>query len=295
MDHPSLRMLHDTFEVKLILEEASNVAKSYPEDQAGEERLLNIVGIDEANSRLSVKFGGAPSGTYRVEVSNQDGGFVSEVRLTTEVEVTDFDPSSGNTFGGFQVTITGRNFYPDDVEKNPVKIGADWCLVDSVSATQIKCTMKENTQRASGAASLIVFVSTFEETVCSVSGGCGFTFESAPYPSLDSVAAIFASKVWTYELAASQLDGVEASSVRVLVGGVDQKILSVTADKIVVEIIDIRNGAAPGAVKLYTSHGFAGELPGVALEPKFVGVSTNRFASHGPSFIEAYVPGVGID
>lgn len=155
--------------------------------------------------------------------------------------------------------------------------------------------MIENTQRASGSASLIVFVSTYEETVCSVSGGCGFEFKSADYPSLDSVTATFAAKVWRYELAASRIDDLDASSVRVSVGGVDQKILSVTAGKIVVEIIDIRNGAEPGAIKLYTPHGLAGELPGVPLSPKFVGVSSNRFCNRSQNHIVAYVPGVGID
>lgn len=63
----------DTLEAKLVLIEVSDVKKSYLPLDIGHESSLNIIEIDETRKKLTVMYGGAPSGVYQVEVSNLDG------------------------------------------------------------------------------------------------------------------------------------------------------------------------------------------------------------------------------
>ena len=70
-------------------------------------------------------------------------------------------------------------------EENPVKIGDDYCIVESASETEIKCRMTVNLARPAQLAPLIVFVATFEEGKCNVPGGCEFDFiEMSNVPTL---------------------------------------------------------------------------------------------------------------
>lgn len=173
LDVTEAEMLSEDYKVKLVLKQLTNGNTSYRTIR--QERPLNIVGIDAPSKTLSVKFGGSSGGVYDVVVSNSQGKLVSSVTLTSEVEVLDFSPKSGSRFGGFVVTVTGRNFAPEAAQ-NPIKIGNDYCIIESVTDTQITCRVSENLTRAAETTTLIVFVSTFEEASCSEANSCAFTF-----------------------------------------------------------------------------------------------------------------------
>jgi len=268
------------FSVKLVPREFTNPNASYRTTKT--EYPLNVVAVDGASQTISVKFGGAPGGIYDVVVSNQDGNLISTVTLETAVEVTGFSPRFGSQFGGFVVTINGRNFAPEAAQ-NPVKIGDDYCLIESVTESEIKCRMSENLGRAAQASILIVFVSTYEEAICSDVDDCNFTFvDFNTLPSLISATPVYDAVNHKYdlEIVGSGITDTDPNAVSVTIGGVAQTVTSVTADLITVEISDLKRGVTADELKIILTEGIVGGYStlklGVAFEPKFYGLSATR-------------------
>ena len=81
---------------------------------------------------MILKFNGAPSGDYRLEIGGPAGLIGGTLTLTTIIAVNSITPSQGSVLGGTLVTLTGGHFgnIPTD---NPVKIGDNYCLVESTS------------------------------------------------------------------------------------------------------------------------------------------------------------------
>jgi hypothetical protein len=86
-----------------------NDAKNYSRD-------LFVMSVnDSAPKSFTVKFNGAPVGTYSFFVyANSDSQYgtldTSAVTLTTSSTVTSISPTSGSIYGGTVLTITGSNF-----------------------------------------------------------------------------------------------------------------------------------------------------------------------------------------
>ena len=74
------------------------------------------------------------------------------------------------------VTIDGINF-SDDAYDNPVKVGDNYCLVESTSANEIKCRIAIRKPTVVSTAEVIVFAKTYEEMECRINGGNGCTFD----------------------------------------------------------------------------------------------------------------------
>ena len=93
----------------------------------GDKRPLNVVDTDKDNLQLIVKYGGAYSGVYDLEVESKNNGFLDTTGVTFEakIEVTDFNPKQGSRYGGTLITITGGHF-SDKITDNPVKIDYEW-------------------------------------------------------------------------------------------------------------------------------------------------------------------------
>lgn len=129
-----------------------------------------MVAVDPSALTITVKYGGAYSGSYKVRVvSNINGVLESEVIFEAKIEVADFNPKQGSKFGGTLVTISGGHF-SDKITDNPVKIDYKWvggvnhyCYVLSTSDSEITCRMATDYRRIAGEAPLIVFASTYEE------------------------------------------------------------------------------------------------------------------------------------
>ena len=64
--------------------------------------MANVIDVDTVNNLIIVKFGGAPSGQYRVVVlSAAYGAFnTSAITLTTIGTITAISPNTGSIYGG---------------------------------------------------------------------------------------------------------------------------------------------------------------------------------------------------
>jgi hypothetical protein len=132
-------------------------------------RALYIVSVDDSNKTIKIKFPGADSGSYLVQVESSSIGRIdkSALTLTVKAKITGFTPNTSSYLGGQLITITGENFSTDPLD-NPVKVGSDWCYVKTTSATQITCRIGERTATEASAAELIVFLRTSEEAATDV-------------------------------------------------------------------------------------------------------------------------------
>jgi len=85
------------------------------------------------NKSISIRFPGAVSGEYQLNVSTTTEGRFdsSNLKITTVGEILDIQPRTGSAQGGTNITITGRHFSTDPLDNN-VNIGyptAVQCLV----------------------------------------------------------------------------------------------------------------------------------------------------------------------
>jgi hypothetical protein len=100
--------------------------------------------VDDAEKTITIKFPGADSGSYYVQLSSSSIGRIDKTPLALEVygKITGFSPASGSLLGGTLVTIDGENFSDNPLD-NPVKVGNNYCLVLTTSPTQITCRVME--------------------------------------------------------------------------------------------------------------------------------------------------------
>jgi len=161
----------DTFTVAIIPHLVEDTIDRCQDTKLTGRRALNVVATDATAKTLTVKYGGAYSGEYKLCVSDGEGPLEIQagVTFTAQIQVSAFSPASGSKYGGSLVTIDGWEF-SDLVSDNPVKIGYQvigginhYCYVLSTSSAQIKCRMATDFDRGHGESELIVFASTSEE------------------------------------------------------------------------------------------------------------------------------------
>lgn len=119
-DFPGVINSKDDFTAKLV--SAIDKTVTYP---------LYVVSVEAATKKVTVKYPGAPSGDYFVQVTHVTSiGRIDSAPLGIKSEgvVTAIDQSGGSILGGQFVTITGINFSNDPLD-NPVKVGTHYCLV----------------------------------------------------------------------------------------------------------------------------------------------------------------------
>lgn len=88
---------------------------------------------------MNLKFNGAPSGDYTLVIRGPDGNIGGNaLDLTTIIAVDNISPSQGSVLGGTLLTITGAHFGLEATD-NPVKVGDNYCIVESISDGEIKC------------------------------------------------------------------------------------------------------------------------------------------------------------
>jgi hypothetical protein len=114
---------------------------------------MNVIGVDDANKKLTVMFGGAWSGEYQISIRHRAFGLLDTkgLVLTVGSNVTAITPALGSIYGGTLMTITGTNFGKEFTD-NPVQIstnggvGSAYCYLKSISATEIKCRIGKTNQ-----------------------------------------------------------------------------------------------------------------------------------------------------
>lgn len=89
------------------------------------------------------------------------------------------------------MTFTGGHFgnVPTD---NPVKIGDNYCLIESTFDSEIKCRISVLKTQPVAVAEVIVFAKTSEEMTCNIAGGSGCVFNyKASTSSISGMTSAF--------------------------------------------------------------------------------------------------------
>lgn len=105
-------------------------ATLYSNDDDEYERVLYVMSVDDAAKSLKVKFPGAESGSYYLQLSSTQHGRLDSdlLQLDVSANVTDWEPKQGSKYGGTLITVYGYNF-GSEITDNPVMIGSDYCYV----------------------------------------------------------------------------------------------------------------------------------------------------------------------
>ena len=120
--------------------------------------------VDDSARSIDIKFPGAESGNYYVKIKSIQEGKIdwNSLELTVEGRITSFSPASGSALGGTLITIDGVNF-SDNALDNSVKVGNDYCLVETTAPDQITCRVIETGTAEPSTSNLLVFLRTSEE------------------------------------------------------------------------------------------------------------------------------------
>ena len=151
-------------------------------------RELRVKSYDLVAKTLTLRFPGAPSAQYRVELSDKNDKLDdSQLFLTTKLEMTSFSPTSGSTLGGTLMTINGAHFgrVPTD---SPVKVGDHYCFIETISEFVLTCRIDELSSQPPETVPVIVFAKASEEMVCV--NNCDFDFV-APTASVTGISCTF--------------------------------------------------------------------------------------------------------
>jgi hypothetical protein len=279
----------DDFEIKFI----SQSEPSYV-------RNSKVVAVDDSTKTLTVKFGGAISGQYDVEIVHNIWGRVDTDALTLDVssQTSSISPLTGSIYGGTLVTLAGTNWGNARTD-NPVEIFFNGlpsvkCYVQETSETEIKCRVDTaRVQENALKGKMLVFLKTYEEANCTASPDCMYTFTST-VPETTAIASVWDTINYVWTLDATTRDPVTGSA-ELFIGGKKQTTRSVAGTAASFEITDAPSQNIAGSVLYWDiGLGLGNNIVGgaVALEPRVVSVSPN-VGSEGGSLITLNVQGVG--
>ncbi len=221
--------------------------------KAGVRYNMNVVETGPVSGQpsrqyIKVKFGGADSDTYNFFVRSRSyGSFdASSLTFTTVGKITGFSPKHGSIHGGSLITIDGYHFSATDIQDNPVRIGYTDCLVESTTATQIKCRTVARHENEVGTDEVIVLLKTYEEADCAVSGGCNFNWvDSASVTShstaYDATANDYVMTITGTGFQASNVPSLTNANTKVHVDDLEQQTLSVSNTQIKVKLNNLKS------------------------------------------------------
>jgi hypothetical protein len=154
--------------------------------------------VDDSAKSVKIKFPGAVSGTYQLQLSSVQHGRIDSDLLILQVHgsVTGVSPLTGSKYGGALVTITGENFSDDPLD-NPVMIGNNYCYVQTTSATQITCRTDLLTNQAVQDELVIVFLKTSEEAATPNGDDIMFTY-ATPTTEITDITVSFDDSSFTH-------------------------------------------------------------------------------------------------
>ena len=187
---------------------------------------------------------------------------------------------SGSVLGGTLVTIDGVNF-SDDLYDNPVKVGDNWCLVQTTSVTQITCRVMETYTDVIKHAVVITFLRTSEEAENLVDN----TFEfSEPVAAITDMTNAFdaVTNKQIITLEGTGL-GTDTTAIEFYVDGVAQTVLTAadtTATIMISEMLD----ETSSDVQIYFADGLPtgyADYLSVTVVPTFVSISPATGSSGG--------------
>jgi hypothetical protein len=203
-----------------MLDRADFEAVLFSNDNADFKRELFVMSVDEAEKSIKVKFPGAKSGSYWIQLSATQHGRIDSdlLQLSVHGTVTSVSPLTGSKYGGTLITITGENF-SDDALDNPVMIGKDYCYVLTTSPTQITCRTDLLVENTVGDKLLVVFLKTSEEAATPNGDDIIFSY-ATPTAELADLQVTFDSSSFSHKVHVSGT-GFD-SSTQLFIDGVEQ-------------------------------------------------------------------------
>ena len=170
-------------------------------------RPLNVIAVDDTAKTITVKYGGAYSGTYDLLIKSQTNGNIdtSATPLTVVFEITGISPVQGSIFGGTKLTISGGPF-TTDLKETFVKVGTEWwdgidnyCYLLTATENEVTCRLPLDLNRQAKKYEVVAFSATFEESNCQFTDNCLFEFiPAASLPEVLSYAINFDSASSAY-------------------------------------------------------------------------------------------------
>lgn len=146
-------------------------------------RSYELTVVTVTTTQIECILGGGKTGNYSVVVLDSTLG-ESTVTISSsfsyELIVDSISPISGGLGGGYDITITGRNFGPADSHTVFVGTAENMvCTMKSATATTIVCTVPriDSTYTPGSAVNVVVTGRLLEESICK--GNCGFTYNAA--------------------------------------------------------------------------------------------------------------------
>jgi len=239
--------LSDTF-VDIVKEDF--IATLIKDDDADFESTLYVMSADQSNNSIVVKFNGAFSGDYHIQLYSATYGMIAtdELALSVHSTITSVSPLSGSIYGGALVTITGENFSDEPLD-NPVMIGDNYCYVVTSSSTEITCRTDPLLDQAAGDEILLVFLKTSEEAKSAEE--IMFTY-SEPAAEVTDMVAVFDETSFSHQVLVSG-SGID-STINLWIDGIEQELVSQTSTEAIFKVINL-NGVSSDDVQVYTSEG----------------------------------------
>lgn len=171
---------------------------------------LSIINVTD--TQIFAVLGGGKIGNYYLNLELEGVGY-SKTSTTDsnlfkyELTITNVSPTSGSVYGGTKLTFTGKNFSPIN-NQNQVFISDvinNMCDIISSSSTQLVCKTRVAPNSIIGSTQPIYVTQRVQdEAVCSVSGGCYFTFDQAKSPQI-TTSSVTARSGETVTLAGTKL------------------------------------------------------------------------------------------
>lgn len=232
------------------------------------------------STTINVILGGGKSGEYNVRVLNKGVGlsFPSPAsQFSYRIYVESVTPATGSMGGGFDITITGRNFATAD--STNVFVGSamnSLCTITSITATTIVCTLPPMDSTYTGGAPQNITVTgrAVEESECA--GECTFTFNPAVTNNVTQLA--------TSEIDAGTsvfVSGFNLTGATVTVGGKSATVTNVAADNLTFTYPPLTAGSYDILIKVGNAYAYP-PLPTVTNLWLGNGISTSSgsYAGH---------------
>ena len=133
-------------------------------------------------TQIQCILGGGRTGNYSVVVLDSVSGessITASTAFSYELIVDSISPISGGLGGGYDITITGRNF--GSADSHTVFVGDaenTFCTIKSATATTIVCTVPriDSSYTPESPVNIVVTGRLLEESVCK--GTCAFTYKA---------------------------------------------------------------------------------------------------------------------
>jgi hypothetical protein len=242
--------LDSTYPETMVAEDFTAVL--FSNDDAEFERVLYVMSADDAAKSLTIKFPGAPSGSYYVVITSTSYGRLdSDFQLDVHGTVHTISPLVGSKYGGALVTITGENFSDSPLD-NPVKIGAHYCYVITTSPTEITCRTDMLHDQESSSQIVLVFLKTSEEAATLSGEDMLFEFRT-PQTEVSDYEVIFDDAEFKHKilLTGSGFD----DSIELVIDGYQQTLLSQDGASATFELVDL-DASFSTDVNIWSAEGY---------------------------------------